>query len=152
MKRQGLTRVQPPPGSAGVGVPKGSECGLGASCGRGGAASGRGELASGQEVRGRGARASQPSVCHRRMAAPQGPAQRLDPRTRNRERGQENRSRRAAAARERVRGSGGGRSVAPFLCSLSFSLTLLLFFSPFFFLFLEGLLRLRTRNAAQREL
>lgn len=40
MRRRGLTRVQPPPGSAGVGVPKGSECGLCASCGRGGAASG----------------------------------------------------------------------------------------------------------------
>lgn len=151
MKRQGLTRVQPPPGSAGVGVPKGSECGLCASCGRGGAASGGGELASGQEVRGRGARASQPSFCHRRMAAQQGPAQRLDPTARNREKGRGNRSRRAAAARERVRGSGGAIG-GPFSLLSELLSHPPPFFFPFFFLFLEGLLRLRTRNAAQREL
>lgn len=58
----------------------------------------------------------------------------------------------AAGGRPRLKsacGEAGGRPVAPFLCSPSFSLTLFFFF---FFLFLEGALRVRTSSTAQREL
>ena len=156
MRRRGLTRVQPPPGSAGAGgAPKGSECGPRArelwprrsSLGlRWAGERAGGERARGPERLGRApVTAAWPPLARPRSAP------------RSSHRGTEGQAGvTAAGGRPRLEsacGEEGGRSVAPFLCSPSLSLSpssSSFFF--FFFLFLEGALRVRTRSAAQREL
>lgn len=131
----GTTRVQPPQAAPGPGALKGSECGPRArelwprrsSLGlrRGWRAGAGGERARGPERLGRApVTAAWPPLAGPRSA----------PRSSHRGTGgigRGNRRRRAATARERVRVSGGDRWPL-FLCSPSFSLTLLLLFFFFF--------------------